>query len=837
MAAMIGTRRLRTAERANLVLWLMVLALIGVFVAVPTSIAVQAVLGLSSVLVVMLLKPYASESIVARFAMMAVASTLVMRYWSWRATETLPPMAEWWSFIPALLLFIVETYAIGVFFLSAFLTADPVKRGLPPKVPAAQLPTVDILVPSYNEPVEMLAITLSAAKNMHYPTHKRTVVLCDDGGTDARCNHEDPEIAEQSRQRRRDLIQLCHELDVVYSTRPTNEHAKAGNMSAALERLNGDLVVVFDADHVPSRDFLARTVGFFVQDPKLFLVQTPHFFLNPDPIDRNVGFRDDCPPENEMFYHLSHRGLDRWGGAFFCGSAAILRRQALDDVGGFAGETITEDAETALTMHREGWKSLYVDHAMIAGLQPETFVSFIQQRGRWATGMMQLLILKNPLRGKGLSLTQRLCYFNSMSFWLFPLVRLVFILAPLLYLFFGLEIFVATIQEVAVYMTSYMLVSFLIQNALYARVRWPLMSELYETAQAPYLSKAIFKTIWNPRGAKFNVTAKDEVLEEDFISPIYKPLVVIFALTFLGVLAAGARWVMFPGDREIVLIVGGWALFNFLLVGAALRAIAERQQRRGVPRVPVNVPAVVALGDHDPVFLPATVVDASTSGARMVLRPVAGPGGVMPMMPAVGDTFYFTPEFPKSPHLENAVRVQVKSVRNEGGAVALGVKFDPEQPMIVRETVAHMIFGDSASWETVRARRNKKMGLLRGMGHVLALSFAGIWHTLRALAAEPARLARQQARERETVQDTATPAHLLAFGEAFDPPPGADRVDLLQAGRARSRQGSNAQGGLQVEPQFVPQAGAPGFAAQPVPAGAGAARQDGWPFRSAEDPA
>jgi len=791
MAKIIGTRPLRGFEVLNLLAWLFLLGVIGVLVSVPTSIAVQAMLGLAAVLTVAVLKPFVSSNMVARFAMMAVASTLVLRYWAWRATETLPPVADTVSFIPALILFIVETYAIGVFFLSAFLTADPIKRGLPPKVAAADLPTVDILVPSYNEPTEMLAVTLSAAKNMHYPPHKRTVVLCDDGGTDQRCNSDDPELAERSRQRRRDLIALCNELGVIYSTRPRNEHAKAGNMSAALEKLSGELVVVFDADHVPSRDFLARTVGFFVEDPKLFLVQTPHFFLNPDPIDRNVGFRDDCPPENEMFYHLSHRGLDRWGGAFFCGSAAVLRRAALDEAGGFAGETITEDAETALGIHRNGWKSLYVDHAMIAGLQPETFVSFVQQRGRWATGMMQLLILKNPLLGKGLSLSQRLCYLNSMTFWLFPLVRMTFILAPLAYLFFGLQIFVATIQEVAVYMTSYMAVSFMVQNALYARVRWPLISEVYEVAQAPYLSKAIFKTILNPRGAKFNVTAKDEVLEENFISPIFKPLLFIFALCVLGVAAAVVRWVLYPGDQNIIMVVGGWAVFNLLLVGAAIRAVAERQQRRSVPRVPVNVPAVVALGQDSPVFARATVLDASTTGARLAIRPQSlSDTGELPRLQK-GETFYFTPEFPKSPHLENAVRVQAMSVKPEGGAIVVGVKFDPSQPMIVRETVAHLIFGDSASWEAVRATRNKKMGLLRGMVYVLGLSFAGIYHTTRALAAEPARLARQRRRAVDTSYTQGQPAHLLAFGEAFDPPV-ARPVPLMQpdaAQRAGTRKG------------------------------------------------
>ena len=787
MAKLIGTRPLSFANAVTLLLWVFLGVVLAALVSIPTSIQVQATLGIAAVIVVAVLKIFSMDNMVARLSMMAIASTLVMRYWSWRVTETLPPVDDLLSFVPAIILFIVETYAIGVFFLSGFMTADPIRRGLPPKVAARDLPTVDILVPSFNEPADMLSITLSAAKNMHYPASKRTVILCDDGGTDQRCNHEDQDIAEGARKRRRELIALCDELGIIYSTRERNEHAKAGNMSAALEKQHGDLVVVLDADHVPSRDFLARTVGFFVEDPKLFLVQTPHFFLNPDPIDRNLGLRKDCPPENEMFYHLSHRGLDRWGGAFFCGSAAVLRRQALDEAGGFSGDTITEDAETALQIHRNGWKSLYVDHAMIAGLQPETFVSFIEQRGRWATGMMQLLILKSPIFGKGLSLTQRLCYLNSMTFWLFPLVRMTFILAPLAYLFFGLQIFVATIEEVAVYMTSYMAVNFMIQNALYGKVRWPLVSEVYETAQAPYLTKAIFKTVINPRGAKFNVTAKDEILEEDFISPVFKPLAIIFALTLLGVIAAGIRWYLYPGDHNIILVVGGWAVYNFLLVGAALRAIAERQQRRSVPRVPVNVAATVAVGADNPVFQTATIVDASTTGCRIVLRSRSNTDGTPITIPEKGDTFYFTPEFAKSPHLENAVRVQVQTVIREGDSVALGVKFDPTQPMIVRETVAHMIFGDSSSWEAVRASRNRKMGLLVGILYVMKLSAQGVINTLGALAAEPARLKRQKARENNVVVvDTHQPAHLLAFGEAFDPPPSERPVSLLQAAIAQN---------------------------------------------------
>ncbi|NBB97549.1 MAG: UDP-forming cellulose synthase catalytic subunit [Alphaproteobacteria bacterium] len=770
MAFLIATRRLKPSEILLALLWFAIVIPLAFLASIPTSNAVQGALGLFAVISVALLKPFTMKTIVARFALLAIASAIVLRYWFWRATSTLPPIEEPLSFAIAFSLFAVESYAIWVFFVSSFITADPVERKLPPKVAAANLPTVNVLVPSYNEPIEMLSVTLSAAKNMHYPQHKRVVVLCDDGGTDERCNSDDPAKAQAARKRRADLQELCAELGAVYSTRAQNINAKAGNMSAALERLDGELVVVFDADHVPARDFLARTVGYFVADPDLFLVQTPHFFLNPDPVDRNIGLRSDCPPENEMFYHQGHRGLDRWGGAFFCGSASVLRRSALDSVGGFAGETITEDAETALEIHSQGWKSLYVDHAMIAGLQPETFTSFIEQRGRWATGMMQLLRLKNPLRRKGMSLSQRLCYLNSMTFWLFPLVRMTFILAPLAYLFFELQIFVATIEEVAVYMTGYMAISFMVQNGLYARTRWPLISELYETAQAPYLSGVVLRTIFKPRGAKFNVTAKDEVLEENFLSPLYKPLLILWGVCLLGVLAAAVRWFLFPGDHNILMIVGGWAVFNFIILSAALGAIGERQQRRAVPRVDMNVPAVAAIGDGEAyTFTAATVLDSSTSGAKLKLSPGADTDMAELARLEKGSVFYFTPEFPKSPHLENAVRVQVVNISRDTSGLVLGVRYDPNQPLIVRETIAHLIFGDSAVWERIRESRNKPMPLLKGMGYVVTLAFTSVAHVMRTLFAEPARRRRAAEREREVVIGSNEPAHILAFGEAFDP--------------------------------------------------------------------
>jgi cellulose synthase/poly-beta-1,6-N-acetylglucosamine synthase-like glycosyltransferase len=163
------------------------------------------------------------------------------------------------------------------------------------------------------------------------------------------------------------------------------------------------------------------------------------------------------PSENEMFYGIIQRGLDRWNAAFFCGSAALLRREALATNNGFSGKSITEDCETAIELHSRGWNSIYIDKPLVAGLQPVTFASFIGQRTRWAQGMMQILLFSFPLFKSGLSLPQRLCYLSSTLFWLFPLPRMIFLFAPFFYLFLDLQIFTASAGEFAAYTLTYVL--------------------------------------------------------------------------------------------------------------------------------------------------------------------------------------------------------------------------------------------------------------------------------------------------------------------------------------------------------------------------------------------
>ena len=271
------------------VIWgLLMLPILGLAVT-PTSTSVQALLGLTVLVLLAALKPFARRSLVARLFLLAFSSVLILRYWSWRLLETLPSADAPLSLAAAILLFAVETYAIAIFFVTAFINADPTDRPLPPRVRAEALPTVDILVPSYNEPIDMLSVTLSAAKNIHYPAEKLRVVLCDDGGNRRNAVRmsiqpfsELPATAAASLQE-----PLCAELGVDMPTRAANERVPmAGNNESALDQDSTESwVAVFDPIRCPARLSPPRTVAYFrAKFASLFsCAGHPTVSFNPDP--------------------------------------------------------------------------------------------------------------------------------------------------------------------------------------------------------------------------------------------------------------------------------------------------------------------------------------------------------------------------------------------------------------------------------------------------------------------------------------------------------------------------------------------------------------------------
>ncbi|SHF31099.1 cellulose synthase (UDP-forming) [Kaistia soli DSM 19436] len=691
--------------------WALAAVVMTILITLPINLQAHLVGGALVVGVMVLLKLFTRQGVWRQIAL-ALGTSIVLRYAYWRTTSTLPPVNQPEDFIPGLLVYLAEMYSIFMLFLSLFVVMRPMApRTLKVSSSDPGLPTVDVFVPTYNEDAALLATTLASAKAMDYPADKLTVWLLDDGGSVQKRNSDNIEAAQEAEERFVALQKLAADLGCRYLTRERNEHAKAGNMNNGLQYSTGDLIAVFDADHAPARDFLTYTVGYFQQTPKLFLVQTPHFFLNPDPVERNLRTFETMPSENEMFYGIIQRGLDKWDASFFCGSAAVLRREALEQTGGFSGVSITEDAETALELHATGWSSVYVDRPLIAGLQPATFTSFIGQRSRWAQGMMQILRFRFPPGKRGLSIPQRLCYMSSTLFWLFPITRWIFLLAPLCYLFFDLEIFTASGGEFVAYTSSYMLVNLMMQNYLYGRFRWPWISELYEFVQAVYLLPALISVILNPSKPTFKVTAKNESLDKARISELSRPFYIIFFVLLFGVVMTVWRIYAEPYKADVALVVGGWNLLNILIAGCALGVISERQENRQSRRIEVRRRCEFIIGDR---VVPATVEDASVGGARINVSGLSQKDVERGMTAAI--RFKTSVEIPT-----RDLPITLRTIAPGSKGIMLGCRYEPHVADHYR-LISDLIFSSSDQWSKFQWSRRVNIGILRGTIWFIGLS-------------------------------------------------------------------------------------------------------------------
>ncbi len=539
--------------------------------------------GLLAVIVLLFRKPLIHDNPVWRLLFLFLGAFISLRYILWRTTDTLQYTGPA-DFVAMTILYLAECYAIMIHMMGLFINASPLEhRVIPLSGDSRGYPTVDIFIPTYTESEDLVKATATAAKQIDYPADKLNIYIINDGSTVARRNNI--ATSAEAWQRHYTLRKIAERVGVHYLTREENNHAKAGNINAALGHTNGELVLILDCDHVPTRDILKMTVGRFLADPKLFLVQAPHFFINPTPVEKNVTNVGSVSSENDMFFRTMHLGFDSWNASYFCGSAALLRRKCLDEVGGVSGETITEDAETSLKLHAKGYNSVYINRPMVCGLQPETFNDYVTQRIRWAQGMIQIFIMHNPLTIKGLSWPQRIAYFNSCVFWFFGMPRMVYFLAPALFLMFGLKVYHATMIPIMAYAIPHLLSTFFIMDFLYGRSRKPLFSEIYETVQALFLIPAVLSVIIHPRKPTFKITPKGQTNLSESLNPLAIPFIAIIFINVFALSEAVYKWINFPIYRDVIAVTGAWCLYNSFLVIISMGAFWERKQVRYYHRI------------------------------------------------------------------------------------------------------------------------------------------------------------------------------------------------------------------------------------------------------------
>jgi cellulose synthase (UDP-forming) len=551
------------------------------------------------------------------------------------------------------LLLAAELFGIFSLALHIFATWTLLDRRAPR--PASRV-KADLLITTWNEPVEMLRNTLLAAKQVR---HAGKIWLLDDGA-------------------RKEMKALARELGVDYLSRRDRSHAKAGNLNNALRRSKAEFVAIFDCDHAPSPDFLEKTLGYF-EDDKVGFVQTPQDFYNVDSFQhRGRAKAGEVWHEQTLFYRVIQPGKDRWNAAFFCGSCAVVRRAALNDIGGFATGTITEDLHTSLKMHKQGWSSAYHAEALAFGLSPANLDQYETQRLRWARGAMQVWVKEGFLFRPGLTLAQRLSYLGSTATYFEGWQKAIIYFMPIVVILTGWMPIVWAGPGFLVLLTAWLLGGLIVNEVVsrgYAKTIW---MEEYNFFRYFTFIKATFALII-PNDWRFVVTPKGRVMRLRFPAKLLPQAIVgvgAAAAVPIGLYLYLVHAHLSPAAFSVTMV---FLALDIAIAGKALWfALGHLRQRRGSHRFPL--PLLASLPGPD--------------GERLVVaEDVSSDGMMLPAGSLDGEE-----EIEGMLHLPaGGLRFRGKVARRLG-AGKVGVRFDWAAPSDA-DPLNACLYGNTLQWD------------------------------------------------------------------------------------------------------------------------------------------
>ncbi|MDY7008579.1 MAG: glycosyltransferase [Cyanobacteriota bacterium] len=500
----------------------------------------------------------------SRILVVGILLGLTIRYLSWRSLSTLN-FVDPINGVFSLGLFGLEFLTISSSILGLFLMLRVKNRHKEAEYFSQAIldksfqPSVDILIPTYDEPEFILERTMIGCQALDYANKK--VYLLDDTNR--------PEVKK-----------LAAKLGCEYITRFDNTHAKAGNLNHAIAQTNSEFIVVFDADFIPTKNFLTRTLGFF-QNEQVALVQTPQTFYNIDPITRNLGLENILTPEEEIFYRQVQPIRDGVGGVGCVGTSFIVRRKALELVGGFVTESISEDYFTGISLAAKGYSLVYLEEKLSAGLAAENISGHASQRLRWARGTFQgFFINSNPLTIPGLRPIQRLAYLETFLHWFTNASHVGFLLMPLAYIFWNVFPIQATAAEYLYFFLPCYFVNFTVFSWLNYRSRSAFLANFYHIVFAFPLVVTIIQTLLNPFSQGFKVTPKGIKSDRYYFNwNLALPLVIFLALNTISLCLGLSRYI---SHSEVVIeqtkyfnLGLFWSGYNILMIWVALLMLMD----------------------------------------------------------------------------------------------------------------------------------------------------------------------------------------------------------------------------------------------------------------------
>lgn len=439
------------------------------------------------------------------------AMVLMTIYLGWRAVFTLPVHDGLLNLIFGILLLAAEIVTVFTTFELFYQKMKMNKFRLEcPVIPEEYYPDVDVFIATHNEPEEILYKTVNACTFMDYPDKKKVhIYLCDDGN-------------------RKEIADLAARFGVGYLGLADNKDAKSGNLNNALSKTSSPLIATFDADMIPQHTFLMKTVPYFMlskfmkedgqwrlrreeeltEDFKIGLIQTPQSFYNPDLFQFNLYAERNIPNEQDFFSREVNIMRNSSNSVAYTGSNTVISRAAMEEIGGFPLNTITEDFETSIRIQKAGYITYATDEIQAAGLTTTTVKSMLKQRVRWAGGVIQSLQNTNAVFTSKLPLLSRITYLNSFLYWWSFFSRLIFILAPVLFALFDFRIVNSNFWDVVVFwLPAYFFYS-LSMRYLSGNVRNQRWSQVIDTIFMPYLIVPVLLETFQIHQKKFKVTNK-----------------------------------------------------------------------------------------------------------------------------------------------------------------------------------------------------------------------------------------------------------------------------------------------------------------------------------------
>src|ERR1700733_2687517 len=541
----------------------------------------------------------------ARGLVFAIVWLVIARYLYWRVFITVvPATGEGYEVGWGYFCFAVQALALfdALILYLAFLRtmdrrseADAHERRLR-ALSREQLPSVDVYIPTYNEPINVLEKPITGVLCLDFPNFKAWVL---DNG------------------RRPRVKAFCEAKGVGYLTRPDNTNAKAGNINHALTKTSADFVAIFDADFIPQRNFLMRTLGFFA-DPSIGIVQVPHAFYNYDPTQASLALQKALPDDQRFFFEAVMPSRDGWNAAFCCGSNSVTRRAALRSVGdALPTDSITEDMLLSIALLRQGYITRYLCERLAFGLAPEGLKAFFVQRKRWARGAMQILYLAAGPLGRDLTLMQRLLFLPTH--WLSQgLMLLLTLIAPLVFLWTGVLPLVNVTPEAVLYYLLPMMLA--VAGGIWAfapRQYFPFAAQVHGTFQSFKILPTVMMTMAKPFGHVFKVTPKGaNAKKSDYDRSIFWTAPGLMALTILGlVVNARPEWRIIV-QSGLLPIVACWAAINIVVLFLVCMMSLQAPVRRGEERFALDEP--VSIFAASGALSTGRIKNISLSGAAVI---------------------------------------------------------------------------------------------------------------------------------------------------------------------------------------------------------------------------